>query len=289
MTGYGKASLEKEFYEIEIELKSVNAKFLDLKCYIPKDLSYLELPLRTTLNQYYKRGNIELRVRYTDHTKPSASLNVEKLSVLNDVIQQILKTCNAEKMPIEYILREYDVIDLKSHLFEMVEFNQDVVAVLKKAINNQQKMAKKEGLGIRKAVFNSLEIIRKGVLEIEATIPEFRKELFTKMHERVQDVLGQSTKQNLEQRLMQELAIYLDKYDIQEELNRIKEHIDTIYKQISDKPENDLGKTLNFIFQEMQREANTLGSKYSNYHSFSNVLLIKEEVEKCREIIQNVM
>lgn len=289
MTGYGKASIEKEFYEIEIELKSVNAKFLDLKCYIPKDLSYIELPIRTALNQYYKRGTIELRVRYTDHTKPSATLNKEKLAVLNGVIQQIMKTCKAEKMPIEYILREYDVIELKSHLFEMVDFNQDIIAALKKAINNQQKMAKKEGLSIKKVIFSSLETIKSAVEDIEETIPEFRKELYKKMYARVQDVLGQSTKQNLEQRLMQELAIYLDKYDIQEELNRIKEHIDTMYKQISDKPENDLGKTLNFVFQEMQREANTLGSKYSNYHSFANVLLIKEEIEKCREIIQNVM
>lgn len=289
MTGYGKASVEKEFYEIEIELKSINAKFLDLKCYIPKDLSYLELPLRTALNQYYKRGTIELRVRYTDHTKPSATLNKEKLAVLNDVLQQIMKTCKAEKMPIEYILREYDVIELKSHLFEMVEFNQDVMAALKKAIANQQKMARKEGIGIKKVIFSSLETIISAVEEIEVTVPEFRNELYKKMYSRVQDVLGQSTKQNLEQRLMQELAIYLDKYDIQEELNRIKEHIDTMYKQINDKPENDLGKTLNFVFQEMQREANTLGSKYSNYHSFTNVLLIKEEIEKCREIIQNVM
>jgi uncharacterized protein (TIGR00255 family) len=289
MTGYGKASVIKDEYEIEIELKSVNAKFLDLKTYIPKDVNYIELPLRTTVNQFYKRGTIELRLRYVDHTKPEVSLNEDKLKALNTIMQKIMKTCHAEKMPIEYILREYDIIELKSRLFELVEFNNDVIAALKKAIANQQKMARKEGLGIRKVILESVEVISGAVEQVESTIPTFRKELFEKMKARVSDILPQSTTQNLEQRLMQELAIYLDKYDIQEELNRLKEHIDTLHKQMAAKAENDQGKTLNFILQEMQREANTLGSKYSNYHSFSNVLLIKEEIEKCREIIQNVM
>jgi uncharacterized protein (TIGR00255 family) len=289
MTGYGKASNVSDEYEIEIELKSVNAKFLDLKTYIPKDINYLELPIRTAINQFYKRGTIDVRIRYVDHTKPDVTLNEEKLKVLNSVLERVVKVFNADKMPIEYVLREYDVIELKSRLFESVDFNKDVITTLKKAISNQQKMAKKEGIGIKRVILNSLEQINVAVKTIEATIPIFRKELFDKMKDRINDVLPQSTNQNLEQRLMQELAIYLDRYDIQEEINRLKEHIDTINKQIVVKESNEVGKTLNFIFQEMQREANTLGSKYSNYHSFSNILLIKEEIEKCREIVQNVM
>lgn len=289
MTGYGKASIVKEEYEIELEIKSVNAKFLDLKSYIPKEVNYLELPLRTTINQFYKRGTIELRLRYVDHTKPSVLLNEEKLVVLKKIMQKITKVFQTEQMPLEYILREYDIVELKSTLFDRTDFNSDVIVALKKAIANQQKMAKKEGLGIKKVILLSLDNIKTAVNEVESTIPVFRKELYEKMKTRIMDILPQSTQQNLEQRLMQELAIYLDRYDIQEELNRMKEHMDTIVKKIADKDENDQGKTLNFVFQEMQREANTLGSKYSNYHSFSNVLLIKEEIEKCREIVQNVM
>jgi uncharacterized protein (TIGR00255 family) len=260
-----------------------------LKCYIPKDVSYLELPIRTTINQFYKRGTVEIRLRYVDHTKPTISLNEEKLVAINSIMPRIMQLCKTEILPIEYILKEYDVIALKSELYEIIEFNTDVIATLKKAITNQQKMAKKEGIGISKVILASLDRIQSAVTHVESTIPAFRKELFTKMQARIYDILPQSARQNIEQRLMQELAIYLDKYDIQEELNRLKEHIDTIYAQIKEKEENDLGKTLNFILQEMQRESNTLGSKYSNYHSFNNILLIKEEIEKCREIIQNVM
>lgn len=289
MTGYGKANVTQKEYEIEIEIKSVNAKFLDLKTYIPKDVSYLELPIRTTVNQFYKRGTVEVRLRYLDNTKPIAYLNEERLKSVADVISRILPVVKADAMPIEYILKEYDIIELKSNLSNMVEFNKDVIVALKKAITNQQKMAKKEGIGIKKCILSSVGKISQAVTDVESTISIFRKELFEKMKGRINDVLTQSTHINLEQRLMQELAIYLDKYDIQEELNRLKEHIDTLHKQIEEKESNDLGKTLNFIFQEMQREANTLGSKYSNYHSFSNILLIKEEIEKCREIVQNVM
>jgi len=289
MTGYGKANVTQKEYEIEIEIKSVNAKFLDLKTYIPKDVSYLELPIRTTVNQFYKRGTVEVRLRYLDNTKPIAYLNEERLKTVADVISRILPVVKADAMPIEYILKEYDIIELKSNLSNMVEFNKDVIVALKKAITNQQKMAKKEGIGIKKCILSSVGKISQAVTDVESTISIFRKELFEKMKGRINDVLTQSTHINLEQRLMQELAIYLDKYDIQEELNRLNEHIDTLHKQIEEKESNYLGKTLNFIFQEMQREANTLGSKYSNYHSFSNILLIKEEIEKCREIVQNVM
>jgi len=289
MTGYGKASLIKDDYEIEIEIKSVNAKFLDLKCYIPKDLNYLELPLRTAINQNYKRGTVEMRLRYNDRTKPEVRVNEDKLEILSKAMQSIVKQLNAEKMPIEYIMREYDILEFKSNLFEMVEFNKDVASVLKKAIQNQQKMSSKEGLSIKKHILSSIEKIFLAVSEIEGTILAFRKELFEKMKNRITEILPQSTNTNLEQRLMQELAIYLDRYDIQEEINRLKEHIDTMHKNITERDDNDMGKTLNFIFQEMQREANTLGSKYSNHHSFGNILVIKEEIEKCRELVQNVM
>jgi uncharacterized protein (TIGR00255 family) len=289
MTGYGKSTIKKDDYEIEIEIKSVNSKFLDLKCFVPKDTSYLELPIRTTIGQYYKRGSIEVRLRYIDHTKPEVKINENKLKVLNDAIRTIMNICKSDSIPLEYILKEYDVLEFKSRLFESVEFNKDVIDATKKAIRNQQITARKEGISIRKIILTSLKSIQSAVIYIDETIPEFRNDLFLKMQSRINDVLPQASSINLEQRLMQELAIYLDKYDIQEELNRLKEHIDTVQNHIQERDENDIGKTLNFIFQEMHREANTLGSKYSNKLSFNNVILIKEEIEKCREIIQNVM
>jgi uncharacterized protein (TIGR00255 family) len=289
MTGYGKAAIQKCDYEIEIEIRSINSKYLDLKCYIPRETNYLELPLRTLINQHYKRGTIELRLRYSDHTKPTISINENKFSVLYDSLMKLMKISENKELPLEYILKEYDILEFKSNLFDSVDFNKDIIDVAKKAIKNQQITAQKEGLSISRLIIASLEKVSNAINEVDGTIPAFRKELFIKMKSRINDVLSQSSHINIEQRLMQELAIYLDKYDIQEEINRLKEHIDSVYKHLKEKEDNDVGKTLNFIFQEMHREANTLGSKYSNQFSFSNILVIKEEIEKSREIIQNVM
>jgi uncharacterized protein (TIGR00255 family) len=289
MTGYGKASLAKADYEIEIEVKSVNGKFMEFKCNIPKDVSFLEPQLRAEINKKYKRGTVDLKLRYVDQSKPVIKINEEKLNVFAEVIHQVMKACKTDTMPLEYVLREYDIIEYRNKIAENPLFAKDIMSTLSKAIKIQQKGAKKEGLSIKKHILVSIERISEAVNAIEATIPNFRKELFEKMKSRIVDLLPQSTNINLEQRLMQELAIYLDRYDIQEEINRLKEHVDTLHKTIEDRAANDIGKTLNFVFQEMQRESNTLGSKYSNQHSFSNILLIKEEIEKCREIIQNVM
>lgn len=289
MTGFGKAAISKDDYEIEIEIKSVNGKFMEFKSNIPKDVNYLEPLLRAKINKNYKRGTVELKLRYIDRSKPEICINEKKLMVYSDIMHKVMDACKTETMPLEYMLKEFDIIEYGNRLSDNSQFTKDIIDTLSKAIKIQQKSARKEGNSIKKHILKSISCISDAVIQIETTIPVFRKELFEKMKARIIDLLPQSTNINLEQRLMQELAIYLDRYDIQEEINRLKEHIDTLHKTLVDRAANDIGKTLNFIFQEMQRESNTLGSKYSNQHSFSNILLIKEEIEKCREIIQNVM
>lgn len=289
MTGYGKAAISSDDYNIEIEIKSVNSKYLDIKFYMSKDMNFLEPLLRSYITKKYKRGFLEVRLKYSDHSSPLVSLNVQKLEALCTVFKTIAKITNNDKLPIEYMLREYDIVEYQSRLFESNSFTNDVIITLNKAVAEHQKAAKKEGLSIRKFITSTINKLSISINTIESTIEDYRNELYIKMRKRIEDIIPQSTSLNLEQRLMQELAIYLDRYDIQEEICRLKEHIDTLKSQLNNRAQNDMGKTLNFIFQEMQREANTLGSKYSNSMSFTHILVIKEEIEKCREIIQNVM
>lgn len=102
------------------------------------------------------------------------------------------------------------------------------------------------------------------------------------------ELLSKESREGLEQRLVLETAIYVDKYDIQEELTRLSSHLDMLTQLLDDSDGKEIGKKLNFILQEMQREANTLGSKFSTTQSFKYILVIKEEIEKCREISLNV-
>jgi len=289
MTGYGKALLVKDEYEIEIELKSINAKFLDIKTYIPRDILFLEPQFRSILSKRIKRGTLECRMRFIDHTEPIIEINEIKLKYFNDIMHKVMHICKSDKVPLEFMLKEYELIEYQSSISENPQFVKDALSTLKQAIKSQQKMAAKEGISIKRHIHNSLRKIQLAAIEIENDIPRFKQELYDNMRNRILEVLPQSDNISLEQRLMQELAIYLDRYDVHEEIKRLLEHIDTAEKTIAKRAANDIGKTLSFVFQEMQREANTLGSKYSNPYSFTQVLCIKEEIERCREIIQNVM
>jgi uncharacterized protein (TIGR00255 family) len=131
-----------------------------------------------------------------------------------------------------------------------------------------------------------MQQIEKAINAVSELCEPFKKELFATMHKHIEELIGSYKVENLEQRLIQELAIYVDKYDIGEELSRLRAHLKTFTSTLQE--EGDIGKTLNFIIQEMQREANTLGSKFSTTQSFPWILTIKEEIEMCREIIQNV-
>jgi len=106
------------------------------------------------------------------------------------------------------------------------------------------------------------------------------------MKKRIEQITQDFKIDTLEQRLVQELALYIDRYDVHEEITRIESHIELFLETIEN--ESEIGKNLNFILQEMQREANTLGSKFSNSNTFQNIIVIKEEIEKCREIAHNV-
>lgn len=289
MTGYGKATTKKKNFEIEVEIKSVNSKYLDLKVYCSKELSNMEPLFRKEISNYFQRGTIDLRVRVIDYLEPNISVNEAKLKSLKKATDAVSNIFNNGKIPLEFILKEYDIINYKSILYENQAFKDDLLKTVKKAIIEQRKMAEIEGKGIKTIFIASIKEIRKALQEIDSTIPKYRTQLYERMKSRVLDVLPQSSSQAIEQRLMQELAIYLDRYDINEEITRLSEHIDTLFKKLKSYDGSDIGKTLNFILQEMQREANTLGSKYSNKHSFKYILFIKEEIEKCREIIQNVM
>jgi len=119
-------------------------------------------------------------------------------------------------------------------------------------------------------------------------IEPYKQELYEKLKQRLEELLSKESHEVLEQRLVLETAIYVDKYDIQEELTRLNSHLDTLTQLLDNSNGQEVGKKLNFVLQEMQREANTLGSKFSTTQSFKYILIIKEEIEKCREIGLNV-
>ncbi|MDD2616417.1 MAG: YicC family protein [Candidatus Cloacimonetes bacterium] len=287
MTGFGKSHTNRHNIECDIEIKSVNGRFLDIKCYLPRELSFFEFELRKATSKYLSRGSIEIRVNINDYREPKLRLNELKLRKYYDIIKQAQKSLEIDRdVSMEFLLNEPGVIENCNQLNEDEELHELLIHNLDMALKAICVSMEKEAKDIKDVLSRSLDKIGTALEQVESAIQPYKKELFDNMNKRINEIVGNYQLENTEQRLIQELALYIDKYDVQEEITRLKSHIDTFFATMSQ--EREVGKALNFILQEMQREANTLGSKFSNNNTFSDVLIIKEEIEKCREIVQNV-
>ncbi|HNS84677.1 MAG TPA: YicC family protein [Candidatus Cloacimonas sp.] len=287
MTGFGSSLINRDNIEIELEIKSINARFLDLRIFLPRELSFYETEIRQHIIGVLSRGTIEVRINFNDYREPKLVLNKTKLLKYNDLAMEAAKLLASEEVvSIEFLLKEQGVIESADRLAEDEMLANVLNEALEQALHRINESMLVEGRQIKQMLIDSMQKIQKALNAISEMCEPFKKELFETMHRHIEELMGTYPKENLEQRLIQELAIYIDKYDIGEELSRLYAHINTFNSTLQG--EGDIGKTLNFIIQEMQREANTLGSKFSTAQSFPWILAIKEEIEKCREMIQNV-
>ena len=287
MTGFGSSLINRDNIEIELEIKSINARFLDLRIFLPRELSFYETEIRQHIIGVLSRGTIEVRINFNDYREPKLVLNKTKLLKYNDLAMEAAKLLASEEVvSIEFLLKEQGVIESADRLTEDEMLANVLNEALEQALHRINESMLVEGSQIKQMLIDSMQKIQKALNAISEMCEPFKKELFETMHRHIEELMGTYPKENLEQRLIQELAIYIDKYDIGEELSRLYAHINTFNSTLQG--EGDIGKTLNFIIQEMQREANTLGSKFSTAQSFPWILAIKEEIEKCREMIQNV-
>lgn len=287
MTGFGSSLINRDNIEIELEIKSINARFLDLRIFLPRELSFYETEIRQHIIGVLSRGTIEVRINFNDYREPKLVLNKTKLLKYNDLAMEAAKLLASEEIvSIEFLLKEQGVIEIADRLAEDETLANVLNEALEQALHRINESLLVEGRQIKQMLIDSMQKIQKALNAISEMCEPFKKELYETMHRHIEELMGTYTKENLEQRLIQELAIYIDKYDIGEELSRLNAHINTFNSTLQ--VEGDIGKTLNFIIQEMQREANTLGSKFSTAQSFPWILAIKEEIEKCREMIQNV-
>lgn len=289
MTGYGKATYTDSQLEVEVEIKSINARYLDFKAYLPRDIGFYEFQLRKLISQFITRGTVEVRINITDHREPNISLNYSKLSRYNDIIKEAIDRIGVNsQVPIELLIKEPGIIENKRSADEDADLNKALNECVNHAIINLLNCLEMEGRDIRDVLTVSLNRIAESLIQVESLVNPYRDSLFLSMKKRISDILSNVQAEVVEQRLLQELAIYIDKYDIHEEITRLRSHLESMIRMLNSNSPDDVGKNLNFIMQEMQREANTLGSKFSTPESFQYILVIKEEVEKCREIIQNV-
>jgi uncharacterized protein (TIGR00255 family) len=284
MTGFGKGSAVKNKISADVELKSINSRFLEIFIKLPPQLSDRDFELREILKSKIKRGKISAIIQFKRNDNSVAVVNDEKLKDYTAFLQKVRKLAKInEKIKLEHLLNNRDIFLSSESTISEADFN-IVKKAFKNAIDELLKMKKNEGEELKKDLSRRIKSIGK---KVESIKNEFKKSViiyFNKLKDRVK-LLTKDTNFD-DQRLKLELAMIADKADITEECVRLKSHLKFFIESMNKQPEP--GRKLNFLCQELNRETNTISSKSISTSITHKAVLIKEEIEKIREQIQNI-
>ena len=286
MTGYGKASLLSERYTIESEIKSINSRFLDISLRMPKTLYDKEIELRNLIKQNINRGKVTLNIflKYDDVDNGFPNYDEENLKGVVDLLQKI-KTDSG----IDGEVQISDIMSFQNLIFkDTSESSEEEFSLVKEAvlesIGKLKKMRQEEGKLLVKDLLERVSNIESIVKEISDLGRGSVVDYFQKLKDRAKELVENLS--DNEDRLNMELALLSEKYDITEETVRLNSHIQQFKQTLSNSVE--VGKKLNFVIQEMNREANTINNKSVSLEISNRGMVIKEELEKIREQIQNI-
>ncbi|MBO0473830.1 hypothetical protein IGL98_000164 [Enterococcus sp. DIV0840] len=290
MTGFGKETFLNDTYQIDVEIKSVNQRFLDIQLRMPKEVNPHEMAIRQLMKETLQRGRIEAYI----NIKQTGSGNKEVLvhwnlihQLLGEVQQELAANYpKAEFDPaqnINQLLNNSDYVEVTEKQEADETFGVLILDCVKKAVERIDASRLQEGQKIQQVLSAYCQDFIALVSELEGFVVIFEKDYREKFETKLNDWLGSQVD---EARLLTELAILLEKGDIHEELDRLAIHVDKL-KELLIQPE-PVGRELDFLIQEMNREVNTIGSKSSPIEIKNIVVQMKTMLEKIREQIQNV-
>lgn len=287
MTGYGKGVASADGREMTVELKSVNHRFLDLGIRLPRQLNCIEDTLRKVLGDNLSRGHIDVFVNYRNTRSDSKAVSVDAALLrayinaaheANSVLQleDDLTLATALRLPdVTEIISSDDDADALANLTEIATIN--AVCALKD-------MRKSEGMRMRQDLLDHLTVMETLTAQIEERAPYIVQDYRVKLNDRIEKALCQADIDKA--RLATEVALFADRAAVDEELARLKSHHEQFHTLLdADEP---VGRKLDFVIQEMNRECNTIGSKANDAQLTQLILQCKCEIEKLREQIQNI-
>jgi uncharacterized protein (TIGR00255 family) len=286
MTGYGRGISGNDKITFETEIKSVNSRYLDVFFRLPSSLQSKEYELREQIKSKIKRGKITVffQIKGTGDALEVPSLSKEKLKSFLSFIGDIKKTAKInEKIKIEHLLAFKELLVPDDYDLNEEEFNLVKVS-LNKALVELIKMKRREGNELAKDLAKRIKSIRGKIEAIEKESAKSVNEYYAGLKEKVKTLIENISEYS--ERLEMEMALIAEKADITEECIRLKSHIKFFLESM--KNEEEPGRKLNFICQEMNREANTISSKSVSTEITHNSVLMKEEIERIREQIQNI-
>jgi uncharacterized protein (TIGR00255 family) len=288
MTGYGKSVYSGEDFILEFEIKSVNSRFLEIRLSVPRELTFLEIEINNKIKGTISRGKISGKLNLVSFEPPELIINRSKLASYLKVMHEIKDiTGNQGDIPLDFFLQNEEILyhneDLSGHSI----LKEKVFYVIEEGLNEHQRSARNEGESMRNFLVSSSLQMHKSLDIIKGSFPEYKSEISSRMQNAASNLYKGKLCDEDMNRISLEIAFYIEKADVTEEIIRLEHHIKKFSEAIL--AAEDIGKTLNFLLQEMHREINTIGSKYSHNSIFEEIILIKEEIEKCREMVQNVI
>ena len=287
MTGYGLFERKCEDFYIKVEMKSVNNRYLDMNVRMPGSIMYAEEAVRSFIKSKIKRGKVDIFINfeYLDSSQVEIDIDYELLNKYISISKELEENYGlSSDLSFSKIMKDSNIVKAQKADFDGDYIKEELLKVLDEAAKDFLKSRAFEGEKIREDFKVKLDEVERLTYFIEERAPLSLKENENRLRERVAEFL-QSSEVN-EDRILTEIAIMLDKLSIDEEITRLKIHIQNFNDIINE--EGPIGRKLDFLIQELNREANTIGSKSNDIEITSAVVMLKSEIEKLREQAQNV-
>lgn len=287
MTGFGRCEIAENNRKFTVEMKSVNHRYLDVNIKMPKKLNYFESAIRAELKNYISRGKVDLFITYEDYTENNASIryNRELAAEYMKYLRQMQEDFGLDDdIRVSTLSRYPEVFSMEEQNIDEEELWKELQKAIQGAAEGFVQTRIVEGEHLKEDLIDKLDGMLKLVDFISERSPQIVQEYRQKLEDKVKDLLGDA--QVDENRLLTEVTIFADKVCVDEELVRLRSHIETTKKTLQEG--GSIGRKLDFIAQEMNREANTTLSKSNDLEISNCAIELKTEIEKVREQIQNI-
>ena len=287
MTGFGRAKAQIDGLDITVEIKSVNHRYFEFSCRMPRVYSFLEEKIKNRLASSISRGKVEVSILIDDNTENATVVEIDReyTTAYISALKKLSKEYGLKNdIKASALVGNDNVFKVKRQVLDDEVIANAVFTVLDEAVKNFIDMRTVEGERLLNDVLSRTNFILEKVAFIEERSPKTVNEYKARIEQKIKDLLGDTTID--EQRILTEVAIFADKVAVAEETVRLRSHIKQFENLMNST--DAVGRKLDFIVQEMNRETNTIGSKAQDIEIAHTVVDIKSEIEKIREQIQNM-
>jgi uncharacterized protein (TIGR00255 family) len=286
MTGFGRASGQVDSSLLTVEMKSVNHRFLEITLKMPKQFMSIEDKMKKLISQSVSRGRIEVYVNLEGESLVDKDIHIDwdlLTQYVNSLHQMKERFSLKGEVTLDQILALGEGIDIREGSVSSEDVEKELLHLVKSAAWQLSEMRKAEGEQLALDLKQRLEDLTKITVELEKTAPTVVRQYRERLEKRVSEFVSGKIDEN---RILTEVALFADKADISEELTRIQSHFHQFRETLQ--TSGTIGRKLDFLVQELNREANTIGSKANDGHIAINVVELKSIIEKLKEQVQNI-